>query len=691
MIVVYPFSLKDQDQAFRCAAWMLELEGERGLAIHQALIVVDHRVQRDTNLAIFATLEQVFGAGHVTGITVTTDAWDKWPESCNHMFAQAARHIERMPDKGPWLWLEADAIPLKQGWLDRIEAEYIKAGKPFMGDLVDVNEVPIHMSGVGIYPPNVGELAKYAIMAHEIAWDVQAADDIVPRMHDTKLIEHAWRHPTFPDWDSVVREVDLANAVLFHSSKDGSLIERLRERFSRVEESGRPHVAHNHEIAGSNPAPATSLSAVPVLVEPQGNHEQRASSDAQSAAIGNRGGEARESTKVPPAGVSGQDSRGGGQSIPSDSVLRKEPEGDSVMGRAPDVLSGGSVPAPGPDPRSQEVVCDIFIKTYPPDYDWLRYCFRSISQFTDGFRHVVVTYEGDSPSLDISAELKGYQRTLNVGTQPDGYLWQQAIKLDADKYTDAPFILYIDSDTIFTSPVTPKNYMRDGKIIWMMTPYEKTHTPWQPIVEKFLGKPVAFEFMRRAPQMVPRWLLSELRAFSERQWGMPTASYVMAQPHRSFSEFNALGAFAYRFFKDEFVWVNTEETPPGEWPKLTVLQHWSKGGLTPAIKENMETILSGSPVEREAPLDSGAPAQSTLDGTAAPDAKPQAVEKSSLAVGVASQPSILSVDDAIAVLAKEADRGWFYKKRLEKKLKEAGALPKWKRPRRLTDKKWKGK
>jgi len=58
--------------------------------------------------------------------------------------------------------------------------------------------------------------------------------------------------------------------------------------------------------------------------------------------------------------------------------------------------------------------------------------------------------------------------------------------------------------------------------------------------------------------------------------------------------------------------------------------------------------------------------------------------KSSLAVGVASQPlaQSLSIDDAIAVLVTEGNRGWFYRKRLEKKLRESGALPRYNRPRR---------
>ena len=50
-----------------------------------------------------------------------------------------------------------------------------------------------------------------------------ARHQIVPQCHFTKLIEHAWKHPSFTDLNEL--ETQIRNeAVLFHSSKDGSLI-----------------------------------------------------------------------------------------------------------------------------------------------------------------------------------------------------------------------------------------------------------------------------------------------------------------------------------------------------------------------------------------------------------------------------------------------------------------------------------
>jgi len=372
--------------------------------------------------------------------------------------------------------------------------------------------------------------------------------------------------------------------------------------------------------------------------------------------------------------------------------VRLSTEGDSVMGGRPDVLSGETGAAPVPVSRSQGVVCDIYIKTYSEDYPWLEYCCKSIAKFARGFRTLDIVYTTGSPlpPFDVATGYDMPIKTYSVGEQPSGYLWQQLLKLEADKYSDAPFFLFIDSDTIFTCPVTPKNYMRDGKIIWMMTPWAKVSTPWQPVVEKFLKKPVAYEFMRRFPMMVPRWLLAELRAFCEREHGMSMSDYVMSQPHREFSEFNCLGAFAYQFYRDEFVWVNTDEVPPEQWPPLTVRQEWSKGGLTPEIKQKFEEILSGDSPEQQtggrpyggASGENAVPTNPPITAGAARTNSGSSDPSAQTFQPVDAQDRICTVEDAIAVLAKEADRGWFYKKRLEKRLKEAGALPKWKRPRR---------
>lgn len=248
-----------------------------------------------------------------------------------------------------------------------------------------------------------------------------------------------------------------------------------------------------------------------------------------------------------------------------------------------------------------DVTCDIFIKTYPPDYPWLEYCLRSVQKFAHGFNALIIAAPDeewlkvcDDPPLIIDRPDLPLAHRQFIKEETDGYLGQQVAKLYADGHSASGCILFTDSDTIFTRPVTPETYFTDGRIDWLMTPWAKTETPWQPITEKFLGRPVEFEFMRRMPFMIPRWLLQAMRQFCEQQHGMTLDKYVMSQPHRAFSEFNCLGAFAYAFHRDKFHWINTEEVPADQWPPLTVRQEHSWGGLHQDIIGQFEIILSES-------------------------------------------------------------------------------------------------
>lgn len=237
--------------------------------------------------------------------------------------------------------------------------------------------------------------------------------------------------------------------------------------------------------------------------------------------------------------------------------------------------------------------CDLLLKTFPADYPFAEYCLRSIDKFCSGFRQLIIVAPDDKcPRL--------IRIPSHVFTEPEaanGYNGQQLVKMNADRYSDASHFLFCDSDTIFTKPVTPETYMRHGKPLWLMTPFEKAREDqkraWIPVMTKWMGKAPEFEFMRRHFFMWPRWLCEEIRKFCQEKHGVSLEDYVLnAGDGLSFSEFNCGGFLAYEKFRDRFAWVNTETD---EVPELTALQHWSRGGLTPEIVKEFETILSDGP------------------------------------------------------------------------------------------------
>lgn len=218
---------------------------------------------------------------------------------------------------------------------------------------------------------------------------------------------------------------------------------------------------------------------------------------------------------------------------------------------------------------------DIFIKTCKHDEPYHVHCLRSIKKFTSGFRNTVVI----------------------EGEHEKGYLMQQVVKLNADQRTDARYILFTDSDTLFYRPVKPSDYMKDGKTIWLYTPFEKAvekegkaANKWRDAMIAFIGKPSPHEFMRRHPEMIPRWLLEAFRAYCWQKHGKSVEDYVMANDN--FSEWNVLGFYAWTFHREAFKWINTETDPM---PIETVRQFWSHDPISKNIDE-IERILSGEPV-----------------------------------------------------------------------------------------------
>src|SRR6266446_3600432 len=213
MLIAIAYSPVDYDQAVRWADWVNSLGSQEK---HEILIV------RDPRCKIIPQLGIKFGKRHeiVAGSIV-----DGWPAGANMMFREAGKHVEWVLKSPYFLWVEADAIPLKSTWIDHIEIEYLNADKRFMGDHVQVENVPPHMSGVGVYASPLSKYAGvcYLAQASGAAWDVAAAGQILGSFHHTNLIEHAWKHPSFTNIDELTAQI-APETELFHASKDGSLI-----------------------------------------------------------------------------------------------------------------------------------------------------------------------------------------------------------------------------------------------------------------------------------------------------------------------------------------------------------------------------------------------------------------------------------------------------------------------------------
>src|SRR5690606_25425623 len=121
---------------------------------------------------------------------VNHDEWQGHPSGANRLFQHAVRYVE-YKNLGPFLWLEPDAIPLKEGWLDALEAEYKACGKTFMGHHSRKFADAPHMNGVGIWN-RVSERAPIAMLIPEgvsAAFDVESGRETTADLHETRLIQ----------------------------------------------------------------------------------------------------------------------------------------------------------------------------------------------------------------------------------------------------------------------------------------------------------------------------------------------------------------------------------------------------------------------------------------------------------------------------------------------------------------------
>lgn len=208
------------------------------------------------------------------------------------------------------------------------------------------------------------------------------------------------------------------------------------------------------------------------------------------------------------------------------------------------------------------MVTDIFIKTCNHDRQYHEYCLKSIQKYCTGFRNTVVV----------------------DGEHPQGYIYQQVVKLHADRYTDADFILVTDSDTLFNTPVTPESFMVDGKPIWYMTPFEQLleHDAlrhWHQVMTEFCRTPPPFEFMRRQPFMFPSYVLKDIREYCIKTHGRTLEQYPYDKG--TFTEWNVLGFYCWLHHRDAFTWINTDNGIDAP----LVRQFWSHDPVKNNIKE----------------------------------------------------------------------------------------------------------
>lgn len=240
LAVFLPFCHMDYPLMLKSVSWMAQMHGKlpRTAILHHDGTVSQNVVARITQAA-----RSAFANVIVNSYPTPQRPYIGWPAAPNWSFMRACEFMLQHEPQ-PWLWFEADAVALKPDWLYRLEAEYGAGGQPFMGPIIgDFDGLHMgHMNGGGVYPWNTAQIIPKAFIRPGQAWDTQMKPEMIHLTHPAnRLMQHCGAvvngccKPAngplakFPNQNLVDTLVN-PTSVYFHPCKDGSLVDRLRER-----------------------------------------------------------------------------------------------------------------------------------------------------------------------------------------------------------------------------------------------------------------------------------------------------------------------------------------------------------------------------------------------------------------------------------------------------------------------------
>ena len=227
------------------------------------------------------------------------------------------------------------------------------------------------------------------------------------------------------------------------------------------------------------------------------------------------------------------------------------------------------------------MIIDIFIRTYKRDFPLLKCSIYSILKYVTSFRSIIITVRNKEyitliNTLKIENFFINNKEKIKIISVPDfhdniDYFGQQITKLHADIYTDAEYIMFLDSDCVFNDNFNIQKEMfdEDKKIILLVEKWEnlpKKYDVWKTFLQ-ICDFQTEFEFMRRIPLIYPSKICRNLRDYMAEKYKLQFTDaclqiYNSTELHlqyKYFSEFNLLGAYSYIYEPNYFNFIKQNE------------------------------------------------------------------------------------------------------------------------------------
>ena len=238
--------------------------------------------------------------------------------------------------------------------------------------------------------------------------------------------------------------------------------------------------------------------------------------------------------------------------------------------------------------------CEIFICTFRRDFEYLKWCLRSIAKFATEFSGVTIVVPGqdyaelnrtiDSLYTPPTRSRLGllHIRPMCGGAEwtDQGFLWHMWCIMQADQFVPArsTHIAHLDPDCVFTEPVTPERFCLQGKPVLRYEPYttkiakEPNIQHWYEAVNRALPFWAEYETMCGHPELYHMGLYKVARTLIEQQVGQPLDVYMKQCKNsypQTFAEFPTLGAVALQCFPKMYY-----RHQMGSHPRMEDLENW---------------------------------------------------------------------------------------------------------------------
>lgn len=229
IIAVFPVCQKDIHMAMLHARWLSKMNH---CSDHEAVISADMQLPASTIDKLQASLSSAFSKVEIMRYPTPRQPY---PQSANLAWQHTARHMATR--NSPWFWFEADAVALKPDWIEQLQSEYDRGGKPFMGVVVPHH---LHLQGTAVYPSDAAMRMPNAMAATKGAFDSEGMKDTNGAVHNAeRLIFHLWvmnggnpkpngsgEVPRFITAEQLRRWLP-KSAVFMHRVKDASVVNLL--------------------------------------------------------------------------------------------------------------------------------------------------------------------------------------------------------------------------------------------------------------------------------------------------------------------------------------------------------------------------------------------------------------------------------------------------------------------------------